>query len=398
MTITSEITLRPLPESWTPPAGWARNSAPAGADSDGEWQDTGYRAAVAYVLDVEDRALSVHPVASEADVVPGESVNFQHARHGVVPPVMQLGGLSLRTSTELARPDLINTLLEEVRPLAQTIADNLLPLAGVPGGRDWTAAAFDALRHAGHVLERRPYRGTEHDFPYGRPYMLDAAAVLAAFPSLVSPAWADATDQQLQDAAAALEYRIHGLAETAPDATEKLISASLTGARLPDDDHGRPVTTMLLYGARAWLHDYRLAQADGLTPTDITRWGGADQYALHAADDSTDAELAALARRAERDAASRGVKLLGAEAWARALRTERRAAVRAQLTDLRTQIGDLEDALRPARKRRTVLVTRVLGWGEDDTDSGLGRAAGLSHTAVGTIRTNLDTTTEKETD
>ncbi|MFJ7416741.1 hypothetical protein ACIQWZ_39020 [Streptomyces sp. NPDC098077] len=56
--------------------------------------------------------------------------------------------------------------------------------------------------------------------------------------------------------------------------------------------------------------------------------------------------------------------------------------------------GRLENQIKPARKRRTVLVTRVLGWGEEDTDSGLGRSSGLSHTAVGTIRASLDTTEE----
>ncbi|WP_331758953.1 hypothetical protein [Streptomyces anulatus] len=32
----------------------------------------------------------------------------------------------------------------------------------------------------------------------------------------------------------------------------------------------------------------------------------------------------------------------------------------------------------------------MLGWGEEDTDFGLGSASGLSHTAVGTIRASLD--------
>ncbi|MGY3341086.1 hypothetical protein ACVW0K_007279 [Streptomyces filamentosus] len=51
----------------------------------------------------------------------------------------------------------------------------------------------------------------------------------------------------------------------------------------------------------------------------------------------------------------------------------------------------LEERLKPARKRRTVLVTRILGWeGERDTDSALGRDAGLSHTAVRSLRTALD--------
>ncbi|MGW8767839.1 hypothetical protein ACWGN5_35745 [Streptomyces sp. NPDC055815] len=398
-TTTTAIAIRPLPANWAPPADWKRDDAAVDPDNPrGERELTGYRAGVAFVLDTDQRDLSVYPVAEGApgDEVPGEFVTYQHTRNGVAPAVLQIGVIRLNTSLDLARADRINSVLEEVRPLAQEIADNLLPVPGTTG-RDWTARAYDACRSAEHLLNRYPYRGTEHDFPYLRHcYAVDAAPVLAAFPDLINRSWAESTDQQLQDAAVALEGRLYQLYKDNPDSEvlKRLIEMSLTGAPLSDRD-GRPVMDVRVHGARAWLHAYRRDQAAGLTPMDAARWDGAAHHALHIADDSTDAELAAVARRAERDAAAQGVKLLAADQWAHTLRTDRRTAIRTQLAELRDQIGALENHLKPARKRRTVLVTRVLAWGEEDTDSALGRASGLSHTAVGTIRSSLDTTEDQ---
>lgn len=397
-TTTTGITLHPLPDDWTPPADWERASLSVDSeDPGGERKLTGYEAGIAFVLDTERRELSVHPLTSRgaaSDEVPGAYATYEHISNGVVPPRILLGGMRLNTSVDLARPERINALLQEVRPLAQEIADNLLPVAGTTG-RDWTARAADAQRAAAHLLERYPYRGTEYDFPYRRPwYLIDADTALKAIPSLISPAWADATDQQLQDAAANLETQLRQHCQANTETLEKLILISLTGTRLPDTDDGRPSTHIRLHGARAWLHAYRRDQAAGLTPVEAAHWDGAAHHALHITDDSTDTDLAAAARQAERDAAAQGIKLLAADRWAHTLRADRRTAVRTQLTGLRDQIGALEDKIKPARKRRTVLVTRVLGWGEEDTDSGLGRSSGLSHTAVGTIRASLDTTEE----
>ncbi|MGW6291013.1 hypothetical protein [Streptomyces sp. NPDC055107] len=400
MTITTatDITLHPLPDDWTPPADWERASLPVGSeDPGGERKLTGYEASIAFVLDTERRELSVHFLVhrgTDSDGAPGDYVTHEHITNGVAPPRILLGGLNLNTSVDLARPERINALLQEVRPLAQEIADNLLPVAGTTG-RDWTARAADAQRAAAHLLERYPYRSTEYDFAYRRPwYLIDADVALKVLPDLINPAWADATDQQLQDAAATLETQLRNRCQTNTETLERLILISLTGTRLPDTDDGRPSTHIRLHGARAWLHAYRRDQAAGLTPMDTARWDGTAHHALHITDDCTDADLAAVARQAERDAAAQGVKLLAADRWARPLRADRRAAIRTQLSVLRDQIGELEDKIKPARKRRTVLVTRVLGWGEEDTDSGLGRSSGLSHTAVGTIRASLDTTEE----
>ncbi|MEU3433108.1 hypothetical protein [Streptomyces sp. NPDC006863] len=389
---TTGITISPLPENWAPPAEWLRATRPVDDNlPDEEWEDTGYQAGVSFILDTERRELSALPLGRGASLVemPATYVTYEHIRAGVAPTLMLLGGMHLSTSVDLATPARINAVLNEVRPLAQQIVDNLLPVTGT-SSRDWTARAGDALSAAGHLVDRYPYRGTEYDFPFRRrAYLLDAGLALDALPSLVNPAWAEATDQQLQDAAVNLKRRIEDHFRS-PEALETLIALSLTGARLPDEDDGTPVQQSVLYGARAWLHAYRHDQADGLTPMDAARWDGAVHHAPFVTDDMTDAELEAVARRAERDAASQGVKLLGAEQWALTLRADRRRVIRAQLAELGTTISQLEADLKPARKRRTVLVTRVLGWGEEDTDSGLGRACGLSHTAVGTIRSSLD--------
>ncbi|MDR3083998.1 MAG: hypothetical protein LBV60_24295 [Streptomyces sp.] len=389
-TTATPVTVRPLPAGWTPPADWERHTIAINPGTpDSAREPAGYQAGVSYVLDIERRELTVHPVASGADAaaVPGTYVSPEKLRSGVVPPVIQLGGVHLAQSASLATPDFVNGLFDEVQPLAQQIVDNLLPVAGTTG-YDWTALAADALAAAEHLLNRRPYRGTEYDYPYTvGAYAVDAADALAAWPDLIDTAWAQATDQELQNAAAALYDRLSGRPDS--DVPARMIKISLTGSPLPDF-HGRAVTSVRLYGARAWLHAYRRDQAGGLTPVDATRWDGAAHHAPRITDDSTAEDLAATARQAERDAATQGIKLIGADRWAAALRADRRTAVRSHLAELRDQIAYLENDLKPARRRRAALVTRVLAWGEEDTDSGLGRAAGLSHTAIRTIRTSLD--------
>ncbi|MFJ6523621.1 hypothetical protein ACIQJ4_35855 [Streptomyces filamentosus] len=236
---------------------------------------------------------------------------------------------------------------------------------------------------ASHLASRYPYRGTEDDFPYRGACAVDAAALFSALPGLIDPAWAEATDHQIQ--AVTMDFDLYHA-----KLPQDLVRAALKSGALRGQGE-EELRTARVYGLRAWLHGHRLDQAGGLTPMDAARWDGAAHHALYVTDDSTDAELAAAARRAEQDAASRGLKLIGAGQWTAQLRADRRTAVREQLTAVRDEIAALEERLKPARKRRTVLVTRILGWeGERDTDSALGRDAVLSHTAVRTLRTALD--------
>lgn len=375
-TPTGTVKLVPLPQDWQPPGDWKR-VARKGSD--------GYEAQIVFVLDIEARELTAHPLGRDArpEDVPGQAVLVSDMEAGVVPPVLHLASLRLSTSADLARPERVAELLEELAPFAGVIVDGLLP---VPGGAgwDWTARAADALRRAGHLAGRYPYRGTDDDFPYQEIYRVDAAELFDAAPDLVAPAWAEATDQQLQDAVRAFDF--HRL-DQLPQA---LVQAAREDGTLPAVRQGQ-VHTAQVCGLRAWLHGYRQDQASPLTAVDAARWDGGVHHALSVTDDSTDAELAAVAHRAGRDAAAQGVKLIGAGRWAAQLRADRRAAVREQLAAVRDEIVALEERLKPARKRRTVLVTRILGWeGERDTDSALGRDAGLSHTAVRTLRTALD--------
>ncbi|MFI8515342.1 hypothetical protein ACIGHB_29860 [Streptomyces sp. NPDC085460] len=255
---------------------------------------------------------------------------------------------------------------------------------GLRPGWDWTARAADAFGRAWHLADRYPYRGTEFDSSFVGIFRVDAADLFSAAPDLVNPAWAEATGQQLQDMVPS--YDFHRL-EQLP---QVLVEAARESGALPAVRDGQ-MRTARVCGLRAWLHGYRRDQAGSLIPVDAVRWDGGVHHALSVTDDSTDAELAAAARRAEQDAAARGIKLIGASRWVEQLRAARRTAVREQLAGLRDEIAALEDRLKPARKRRTVLVTRILGWdGERDTDTALGRDAGLSHTAVRTLRTALE--------
>ncbi|KAB7833530.1 hypothetical protein [Streptomyces mobaraensis] len=390
-TVTTAVELLPLPESWTVPEGWKRHVLPVDPDNvDSPLSRRGYEASAHYTLDVERRQVSVHLVTDEArhrNVELGESIApFTLFRSSVVPSRLDLGALTLRYHLEMATAETINSLLAETEPLVRELLDHLVPVPGT-GAKDWTPRAFDAARRLRHLIDRRPYRGTEYDFPHAQgSYVVAAGDFFQVFPSLVQHEWAEATGEALERAIEGVHQA--ALRITAVEHLERLIPVTLTGKKLPDGQYG-PVTSVIIVGTRAWLHTYRQQQAGDLTPMDTARWDGAPGHALHVQDDSSDADLQAVAERALRDAAGQGIKLLGVDSWAENLRAERRTAVRRQLEALGADIGEMEKSLKPMKQRRKVLVTRVLGWDEQDTDSSLGRLAGMSHTAVGDIREAL---------
>ncbi|MGR7000791.1 hypothetical protein ACU686_26525 [Yinghuangia aomiensis] len=116
---------------------------------------------------------------------------------------------------------------------------------------------------------------------------------------------------------------------------------------------------------------------------------GAAAVAPRVRADTDDGELAALAAEVVAAAAADGVKLVGAPAWLSGLRAARRRDVREELTRTAARIAELDAQTKPAKLRRRALVASILGWGEGDLDAALAREAGLSHTAVKSIRDTL---------
>ncbi|MFI8944112.1 hypothetical protein [Streptomyces syringium] len=389
--VSTAVELCPLPDDWRVPADWKRHMLRAdGDDVDSPLRPHGYEASVHYVLDVERRQVSVHLPTGELarhDAELGASIGgITLHRSGVVPSRLDLGALTLRYHPELATAENVNSLLTELEPLVRELLDNFVAVPGT-GARDWTPQAVDAARRIHRLIDRRPYRGTEFDFPHAQhTYLVSAENFFTVFPSLIERGWAGVTDEALDRA---IEQVHQMTACLKPEHLEQLIPLTLTGEKLPAGKQG-PITAVTIVGVRAWLHAYRRQQAEGLTPMDAARWDGALGHALHVQDDSSDADLQAIAENTVRDAAGQGIKLLGTDTWVKNLRADRRTTVRKQLETLGTDIAELEKKLKPARQRRKILVSRVLGWGEQDTDSSLGRLASMSHTAVGDIREALD--------
>ncbi|MFD5565567.1 MULTISPECIES: hypothetical protein [Kitasatospora] len=379
---TTDLTLVPMADDWTPPTSWKRENRLAD-------RMPGYEANILYVVDISRRELSVIPVPDSTGTDTGEWVSYDHQSRGVVPTRFHLGSLNLRFHPEFATPEHANVILTEAAPLALTIVDHLLPVIGT-STYDWSAAADMAKSEAEHLIERYPYRGTEHDFPHSHhAYRIEANTFFKALPDLIQPEWAEDGDDRLESTLQAIHQVFHGVSGV-EDNFKLLLKLTTTG-QLPADVNGRTVTQFHLVGVRAWLYELRKERAGDLTPVDASRWDGITAYALRVDGDSTPEHLDRIAEQVTMAAAEQGVKLLGARSWAWAVCKQRRANVRAELEELGKQIAMWEKDLAPAKKKRRALVTRVLSWGEyGDTNSSLGTLASMSHTAVGAIRDALE--------
>ncbi|MEU5838620.1 hypothetical protein ABZ820_33810 [Streptomyces diacarni] len=407
--MSDALTLHRVPEDWTPPASWERMTIPT--NEAGDVLDTprvlGWRAAVSFTLDITTRELFAQPVGyadpdtgdserAERAALLGEFATTAHFVTGILPARLLLGGLPLDYEPHVATAEVINSLLEEVEPLAREVADGAIPVHGQSGTTlDWSPEATDAYQAARHLIERRPYRGTEYDFPYQGVRFLDAAEVFRHRPDLVDPEWSDLGDQDLSHVFSRIGYRVETAVDSSPELREAL-TALARGSRVsPPDDRDTDVEFSLrLVGRRAWLHQYRRAAADGREPVDIRWWPGNGVHAHRVQDTSTDEDLEAITTRAVQDAAAQGIKLVGTTGWAAELRTQRRTEVRDQLAAIGAEITETEAKLKPKKQQRRAVLARVLSWGTVESDSHLGRLSGLSHTAVRSLRDALTDETD----
>ncbi|MFE2911400.1 hypothetical protein [Kitasatospora indigofera] len=386
MPSTTNLSVQPLPVGWTPPADWGRRQP----FHDAPDRERGYEGGVAYVLDLQKREVAAVPAKDSTDPELGEYLVFDHIWKAVVPNRMRLGVLALGFHPEFATAEDANGILQEVAPLAQRLVDTLLPVAGT-STYDWSPTAVLATHEIEHVIDRTPYRGTEHDFPFRQNrYLLQADALFKAHPDLIEPRWAEAGADEVDGVLAEIHGACRRLAAV-PANFDALVALTTIGP-LPEDVNGRTVEEFRLVGVRAWLYDLREERAGGMTPVDAALWDGITAYALLVRDDATPADLDRIAEQVRAAAAEQGVKLLAARSWAWSLCKRRREEVRAELGRIGEQISHWEGELKPAKVQRRALVTRVLAWGEQgDTDSALAGLASMSHTAVGTIRKALVT-------
>jgi hypothetical protein len=388
-TTSAPLTVRQLPSDWTRPPHWMGASQADGTP--------GYYARAIYTLNLTTRELTVLPATPEEaneyeEYEIGANVTFDFLEAGVVPPCILLGTLDFRTCAEKADATHINRLLAELRDDAAAIIDNLTQVPG--DGLDWSPAAWVALEQARHRINSYLYRDTEDYFPYkARSYVIDAADLLKRYPDLVVPEWAELDDDDLAAVAKRLHAKWSGFYRGQLDDRDidTLARLSQVGHRLESDSGGDAILHFTLTGARAWLATYREEAAGGLTPLDAGRWDGIGRYELHIRDDSSDIDLTSIENSARRAAAGQNIKLLGLSNWSHDQREKRRRVIRAQTERLRDEIAELEARLQPAKKQRRALAARILSWGlTADTDSAVGRASGLSHTAVGSIRRALN--------
>lgn len=289
-------------------------------------------------------------------------------------------------------PDEAEQLLGLIAEQARVILSDLVPVEGrAAGGWDWSLRAAAAVRAIGSFC-RNTHSALSATSTYGAAWMtensykfqglLDMTDALAATPELASPEWAVMTDVELDEAAAKL-------ARTAPYELrgQWFDAAHLEESALPHS------VSIYLVGVLATLYRLRAEQAGALTPTDASVWFTEHTTQLTAIDDCTsDAELAKLSQAEERRAATKGKRLLGAQAYLTAVRTGRRDRIRQELTSTGQRAANLAGQYKKAQSSRAALLLRIDGWGdpqdgdESNRNAMLARLAGISRQAVLSLR------------
>jgi hypothetical protein len=326
------------------------------------------------VLDIPARTLYPYVPQTRDDHGPGRGVYFGEEDYLFVPPVIDFV-LNLDHHPELAADvAALNALLDEVAPHAAELIDALAQ--GPDGAPDWSIRSRAIAEELRHRIDRRPYRGTQHDFPHEPGPLTTADELFAQFPQLVNPAWAEMDSDELDSRA------------------RRVLLDSLGLAPKDSEYHRRPRAV----GIRTWMYAYRdRAGAPDQRTMDAAAWPGSAMHRAAVREDSTEAELEQASKAATAAAEAEGIRLIGAEKLMRNLREQRRTDIRAQLKAEGERVAELESQLNPAKRRRRALVTRILSWGlENDTDTTIARDAAMSHTAIGAIRASLNADTDNE--
>lgn len=285
-----------------------------------------------------------------------------------------------------------NALAAELVPAMQRFADAMIPVPGRPGLWDWTAEAAAVSRAISARVDRDYTPIGDVDAIKPDPWMRDITELADRVPGFDDVfrkryAFWDNVD----------ELTDHQIYQCAADFGRGYIDASFPGVL---DVFGLPFSPAYegaatcgkfrVLGTTAYLCGLREQLANGRTVIDAARWFEANPVPAELIDLSH-TELAAEARRINDRLAESGVLVVGIRDWALSNRGQLRDRVRRQLVELGRDAADKAREARAAKQRRNALINRVLTWGESvDTDTAVGKLAGMSHTAIGTLRRAAD--------
>ncbi|MET8541951.1 hypothetical protein ABZW03_15025 [Kitasatospora sp. NPDC004799] len=281
----------------------------------------------------------------------------------------------------------LHALVRRVLPLVQRVIDSLHRV-GPDGSPEWSAEAATAwtdleqacrftLDATGGVVWSEPRMSP---VPAWRVEVRD---FLARNPELCDPAWATATDAEL-DGWAAYE------ADSGYGGVPGLMCAT-AGVRIEEG--------YAFYGHRAALYAYRAAACGDRTPVEAGLWlrtSDAGRSSWEAAKvvgaslaDAPDCVLGHLAETFRGAAADDGVVLTGLTAYLRRQRAEERAAVDESLAATGEELNRLEELLKEVRLARNTVLTRVLSWTDGRDDEVIAGLAAMSPVAVAEWRERL---------
>ncbi|MGW2251745.1 hypothetical protein ACWCXH_16310 [Kitasatospora sp. NPDC001660] len=279
------------------------------------------------------------------------------------------------------------TLVRRILPMVQRVIGSLHRV-GPAGDLEWSAEAATAWTDLEQAcLYTLDATGT---VAWSEPRMspvpgwrVEVADFLARNPELCDPAWATATDAEL-DAYATYE----------PDSGYGGVPGRMctpAGVRIEEG--------YTFYGHRAALYAYRAAACGDRAPVEAglwlrtsdagrSSWEGAKVVGASLAD-ATDCVLDHLAETFRSAAADDGVVLTGLAAYLRQQRAEERAAVDDTLAATGEELKRLEELLKEVRLVRNTVLTRVLSWTDGRDDEVIARLAAMSPVAVAEWRERL---------
>ncbi|GGS81694.1 MULTISPECIES: hypothetical protein [Streptomyces] len=281
----------------------------------------------------------------------------------------------------------LHALALRVLPAVQRLVDSI-HRTGPDEELEWSAEAATAWEDIERVATHTFQVSGAVDWPRLRtapvpPWRVEVGAFLESNPDLCDPAWAVATDAELD---AFADYR--------PDSGYGGVPGRVCLAAGRQIEDG-----FTFYGHRAALYAHRARACGGRTPTDARTWletTEAGRSAWEAAKplgatlaDVPDCVLSLLAEGFHSAAQEEGLALMGLPAHLRTLRAEEREAVDRQLVREGEEVERLENVLREFRAARNRTVTRILAWADGRSDEEIARLASTSADLVGDWRARL---------
>ncbi len=257
-----------------------------------------------------------------------------------------------------------NALAHRLAPVAQRLLDGLVE---VPGTDFWDWSPQSA--QAGAEVSRGCYRSP--DLWEGNRLCVSMEQVVEACPEVVSPGWAQLTDERLDDEARTLTALLGSNEHWHPELRQRF--------GIPVEDVYD--TRFEVVGTRAWLYRHRQERAANLRPVDADRWitRGRSRYV-----DLDDEQLQEAAQRLQSAAAEEGVLLVGLDAELRARRAEGRRLLVEELKEFGDRRVKAEKSAQQARGVVNARILQIIAWADPNHSNyaQLGSAARMTRQAV----------------